>query len=279
MSATPNPQTPKASHAILFMLDGCRPDALGPATSPAIWRLLERGAGCLAAQTVMPSITLPCHTSLFYSLPPAVHGVVTNDWSPFAGATSLAEAISDAGYSTMAFYTWEQLRDLAAPGTLDAVYYHRYSEEGMTALVDLAATTIAALKPTFAFVYLEATDAAGHRFGWMSPEYRAAVASSDRAVAGVLAALEEAGILDQTFVVVMADHGGHGHSHGTDSEDDMTIPVIFSGTGVRQSQTITSPVTILDIAPTLLTCLSLPVPPHWQGRIVSEAMVDGGDGS
>ena len=261
------------------MLDGCRPDALGPATSPAIWRLLEQGAGCLAAKSVMPSITLPCHTSLFYSLPPAVHGVVTNDWSPFAGATSLTEAISDAGYSTMAFYTWEQLRDLAAPGTLDAVYYRRFSEEGMTAVADLAATTIATLKPTFAFVYLEATDAAGHRFGWMSPEYMAAVAFSDRAVAGVLTALEEVGILDQTFVVVMADHGGHGHTHGTDSADDMTIPVIFSGAGVRRSQIIASPVSILDVAPTLLTALGLAVPPHWQGRIISEAMVDSHDGS
>ena len=93
-------------------------------------------------------------------------------------------------------------------------------------------------------------------------------------MAGVLTALEEAGILGQTLVVVMADHGGHGHTHGTDSADDMTIPVIFSGAGVRPNQVIASPVSYPQHHAYVAHSLGLPVPPHWHGRIIAE--VDGG---
>lgn len=273
MSTTASGGAGKAGHVILFSLDGCRPDALGPEASPTIWALRDRGASCLTAQTVVPSVTLPCHTALFFSLPPSRHGVMTNDWIPFSIAPSLTEVINDAGYSTMAFYMWEPLRDLAAPGTLDLVFYRRYSDGGMSAVVDAAVTTLRSAQPTFTFVYLEATDAEGHRFGWMSPEYMAAVAECDAGVAAVLQAAAETGMLEQTVVVVLADHGGHGHGHGTEMPEDMTIPVIFSGAGVRQGHALTGPVSILDVAPTVLACLGLSAPDAWEGRAVTEALV------
>ncbi len=68
-----------AKRVILFLLDGCRPDAITAASAPVICGLMARGAWTLKAQTIMPSITLPCHTSLFYSLLPARHGVLSND--------------------------------------------------------------------------------------------------------------------------------------------------------------------------------------------------------
>lgn len=263
----------KAKHVILFLLDGCRPDALGPDTSPVIWGLRANGASCLTSRTVMPSITLPCHTALFYSLPPSRHGVTTNDWVPFSLAPSLTEVINDAGYGTTAFYTWEQLRDLAAPGTLDMAFYRRYNENGMALVAQATATTIRTAKPTFTFVYLEATDAVGHRFGWMSPQYLAAVTECDAAVGEVLRAVDEAGLRERTAVVVMADHGGHEYSHGTEMPEDMTIPVIFSGAGVRQGHVLEGPVSILDVAPTVLACLDLAAPEAWEGCVLAEALI------
>ena len=34
------------------------------------------------AQTVMPSVTLPCHMSLFHSVAPDRHGILTNTYTP-----------------------------------------------------------------------------------------------------------------------------------------------------------------------------------------------------
>ena len=259
------------TRVVLFLLDGCRPDALDAAGTPVFQSLCRRGAWTLHARTVMPSITLPCHMSLFHAVPPVVHGVMTNDWSaPSAQVPSLVTVLSDLGYGTAAFYTWEQLRDLAPPGTLDVSFYRRYSEDGFAEVVGMAADTISSTLPTFSFVYLEAADALGHRYGWMSPEYLEAVRQSDAAVGQVLEALGGVGSLGDTVFVVMADHGGHEHGHGTDLPEDMTIPFVICGPGVRTDYEIKANVSILDIAPTILNCLGLSAPESWAGRTLEE---------
>ena len=74
--------TATANHVILFVIDGLRPDALGQAATPHIDRLVARGAHTWRAQTVTPSVTLPCHVSLFCAVPPTRPRVPTNVWTP-----------------------------------------------------------------------------------------------------------------------------------------------------------------------------------------------------
>ncbi len=266
---------PVAKRVILFMLDGCRPDALEAADAPVMDRLRRQGSWTGQARTVMPSITLPCHTSLFYSAHPEQHGIMTNDWTPLdPPLPSLIEVINDSGYDTAAFYSWEQLRDMAPPGTLDLSVYRRFSPSNAEELGGVAAREIARQRPTFAFVYLEATDAAGHRYGWMSSAYLQAVAQSDAIIGRVIASLDAAGELEDTICIVMADHGGHDHGHGTAQAEDMTIPWIVWGTGVRANHIIQQPVHITDVAPTILHLLGIPIPPEWQGQVVGEIVAE-----
>jgi glycerophosphoryl diester phosphodiesterase len=273
--AESEPPLPRAKRVVLFMLDGCRPDALDDAHTPVIDRLRCEGAWTAQARTVMPSITLPCHTSLFYSVHPEQHGITTNDWTPLdPPLPSLIEVISDSGYETAAFYSWEQLRDMAPPGTLDTSVYRRFSEHTVDELGRAAASEIVRRRPTFAFVYLEATDATGHRYGWMSPTYLQAVTKSDGIVGQVIDALAAAGDLDETVCMVMADHGGHDHGHGTASTEDMTIPWIAWGAGVRRNHAVHGPVHITDVAPTVLYLLGIPIPSEWQGQVIGEALAE-----
>lgn len=273
--ASESPPSPVAKRVVLFSLDGCRPDALDQAATPVIDRLRREGAWTGRARTVMPSITLPCHTSLFYSAYPTQHGITTNDWTPLdPPLPSLIEVISDNGYETAAFYTWEQLRDMAPPGTLDLCVYHRFTIPNFERLGRVAAQEIARLRPTFAFVYLEATDAAGHRYGWMSPGYLEAVVKSDAIIGEVMQALDAAGDLGETVFIVMADHGGHDHGHGTDAPEDMTIPWLAWGAGIRRGHVIQGEVHITDAAPTILHLLGLPIPPEWQGRVLGEILAE-----
>lgn len=65
---------------LLTLLDGMRPDALTACGSEFANELLQNtGTYTLTATTVMPSVTLPCHMSLFHSVPPERHGIVTNN--------------------------------------------------------------------------------------------------------------------------------------------------------------------------------------------------------
>lgn len=270
-----SPLEPRAKRVILFMLDGCRPDAIEAAHTPIIDRMRREGAWTSRARTVMPSITLPCHTSLFYSALPEEHNITSNDWTPLEPPLpSLLEVISDSGYETAVFYTWEQLRDMAPPGTLDTSVYRRYSDSAVEELGRVAAREIARLRPTFAFVYLEATDAIGHRYGWMSPAYLAAVEKSDQIIGQVVDALDSVGELAETVCIVMADHGGHGHGHGTDCAEDMTIPWIIWGPGLRANHEIQGPVHITDVAPTVLHLLGIPIPGEWHGTALDEIMAE-----
>jgi arylsulfatase A-like enzyme len=85
--------------------------------------------------------------------------------------------------------------------------------------------------------------------------------------------LERAGILDETLLVLTADHGGHERSHGSDSSEDMTVPLIMRGPGIKKSCNIEGPTSILDIAPTITRVLGLATPPGWQGRPLMEALL------
>ena len=67
---------PTQSAPTLFvMIDGLRPDALAKIDCPTLSGLRARGASTLSARSVMPSVTLPCHTSIFHAVPPTRHGV------------------------------------------------------------------------------------------------------------------------------------------------------------------------------------------------------------
>ncbi len=68
----------------------------------------------------------------------------------------------------------------------------------------------------------------------------------------------------------MADHGGHDHGHGTDRPEDMTVPLIFCGPGVKRGYHIKRTVSTMDVAPTILYALGIPIPEAWQGDVLVE---------
>lgn len=263
---------------VLFSVDGMRPDAMTQADAPAMRRLREQGAYTLSARTVMPSITLPTHMSMFHGVPPEVHGVISNEWRPIPGSSfpGLIDLLRQQTRHAAVFYTWEELRDLWRPGS--AAYtgfvniYARGGDVSDAAIARLAADYIVRERPDFTFVYLGLTDEIAHRSGWMSAEYLRAVAGADAAIASVLTQMEQAHMLDSTAVIVTADHGGHGQQHGTDVPEDMTIPWVVAGPGIKRSYQIQTPVRIFDTAPTIAALLGLPIPGAWQGIPVLEIL-------
>jgi arylsulfatase A-like enzyme len=97
--------------------------------------------------------------------------------------------------------------------------------------------------------------------------YDAETRYADEMIGGVLEALEQRNLLDRTLVIVTSDHGEeflehgfltHGHSL---YEELLRIPLIVrfpDGTGRRTR--IETPVSLVDVAPTVLSFLGLPLP-------------------
>ncbi len=60
--------------------------------------MLARSAASFCAQTVTPSVTLPCHMSLFHSVTPQRHGTTTNTYAPqVRPVRGLCEVLAAAG--------------------------------------------------------------------------------------------------------------------------------------------------------------------------------------
>ncbi len=247
---------------ILILVDGMRPDSITGV--PEAQELIKSSASALDAATVMPSVTLPCHMSLFHSVGPERHGTTTNTYAPqVRPINGLCEVLAAAGKSCAFFYNWEQLRDLSRPGSLVHSYFACGGRMGYEAANDsVAAAAIERLKQgdvDFAFIYLGNVDEVGHRYGWMGPEYMDAVVKSWKNIAEILSALPE------YAAIVTADHGGHERSHGTDGPQDMTIPIILHGDGFAPGSVVEN-AGILDIAPTIAKLLGAAPDRDWEGK-------------
>jgi len=254
------------ARTILILIDGMRPDALQAARTPTMDRIMQAGFYHLSAQTVMPSITLPCHMSLFHSVTPARHGITSNTYTPMARPIrGLFDVLSQAGFSTASFYNWEQLRDLSLPGSLTASLMLAGEQAPKLAtdqqLTALTAQWLRQHPMDFTFVYLGNTDTAGHQHGWMSAPYLQAIETADACLQTLLDALG-----DEVNVFVTADHGGHEQHHGTDSPQDLTTPILAAGPMIPALGALSAPASILDIAPTILALFDEKAPPEWIGK-------------
>ena len=263
-------------NVVLVSIDGLRPDAIARFDAPNLQRLMGEGSYSLAARTIMPSTTLPSHTSMLSGEPPDDHGVFWNnvtsakvDVVDFPTVFSVARS---HGYRTAAFFSKAKFGPLQRPGTLDysqapGGWFGRWSG---SRTVDDARSYLRSAKPNLLFVHLAETDAAGHSSGWMSHAYGQAVQTADAALGRLIAAADETYGKGNYSLLVTADHGGHAYGHGTSDPQDVTIPWIAWGRGVNKGQ-LKEKIDTFDTAPTVLWLLGVEEPDEWDGSAVEDA--------
>jgi arylsulfatase A-like enzyme len=249
-------------HVVVISIDGLRPDAIAKFRATTLQRLMREGSYTLAARTIMPSRTLPSHTSMLTGEEPEKHGITwnsneTDDHGVVAVPTVFAKA-HEAGFQTAAFFSKGKFNHLEVPNTLD----HAEAPQGddkwsADRTVGNVERYLEKASPNLLFVHIGEPDYAGHRFSWMSTFYGSAVRKADQAVARVLAASDRSFGAGKYTVIVTADHGGHGWDHGSDDARDVTIPWISWGEGVRRGAPLGDKVRTMDTAVTALWLLGL----------------------
>ena len=248
---------------LMLLVDGMRPDSI--TNIELAQKVIASSASTMSATTVMPSVTLPCHMSLFHSVDPSRHGTTTNTFAPqVRPVTGLCEVLAKNNKTCAFFYDWEELRDLTRPGSLSHAFFTNGAKIGFGAadslVTDDAIDYLTQQQPNFAFLYLGNPDETGHRFGWMSEQYLDAVRGAWNEIDRVLKALPQ----DYT-VIFLADHGGHDRTHGTPCPEDMTIPMIILGAAADRVGSLEG-VTIKDIAPTVTALLGVEPGEEWEGK-------------
>jgi arylsulfatase A-like enzyme len=261
---------------VIVLIDGLRPDAVSPETSPALSALAAEYTWAEEATTVRPSVTVAALASLATGVAPATHGLLspgTGFLSRLVALRPLARELSrrDIPAQVMAGTVGPLERSLA--GTLiRGAGVSRFQPAGdhAEAIVDVSLPRIRLLRRGLSLVYLADCDRAGHEFGWMSGPYFEALARVDRAMTRL------AELTRDSLVVVVSDHGGGGEQErGHDEPHPLNdrITLLLAGPEVAREHRITRPVSLLDIPPTVLAYFEVPVPAGYEGRVIDEAVI------
>jgi arylsulfatase A-like enzyme len=103
------------------------------------------------------------------------------------------------------------------------------------------------------------------------PDYYGCIAKIDESVGTVLGALAERGIAENTIVVFVSDHGCHFRTRNSEykrspHESSIHIPLVIQGPGFNRAMEIPELTSQIDVTPTLLAAVGVPIPGSMQGR-------------
>jgi arylsulfatase A-like enzyme len=126
-------------------------------------------------------------------------------------------------------------------------------------------------KPNLCGIIYDQPDGVGHSIGWRTPEYMAKILELDGALKEIMTALNEAGILEESVVIVTSDHGGVDKGHGGMSMDEMQRPLVFYGKNVKKGHIIEESTVVYDLAATMAWLLDVERPQVWTGRPITSA--------
>ena len=268
-------------HVFVVGIDAMSTQGMEKANTPNIDYLMKNGAVCRSVRTVIPSSSAPNWGSMLAGAGVEAHGITSNDWAPDNYKVKPV-GITDYGlFPTIVYvvrkqlpndkigmiYQWSGFGSLFEKNVANVDKSYETELKTAEALAEYIRTE----KPTFTFTQLDDVDHCGHTFGHMTEEYLKSIEEADKCVGMVLKAVKDAGIEDESIIIIVADHGGIGYGHGGESWEEMTVPFILYGKNIKKGFEIQQQTYMYDVAPTIAYALRLDVPYAWTGRPIRSA--------
>jgi arylsulfatase A-like enzyme len=283
-----------ADHLLLITLDTTRADRLGcygrrDAGTGWLDSLAEAGTRVERAYAQTP-ITLPSHLSILTGVHPPRTGVHVNGQTEMhPGIRTLPEILSEKGFYTVAavggFPLASRYPVRRGFQRYDDTMVDPRNPEGVERDAGLVVRAAARLldhhdgRRTFLWVHLfdphdpyEPPSPFLERFP--GDPYQGEIARMDAALADLMRDVEAVLPRGDLAVCVVGDHGEALGEHGEPThgfflyEGTVRVPLILSGPRVPSGKVLEETVQTVDLVPTLLDLLDIPVPDGLDGRIV-----------
>lgn len=289
-----------ARNVLLITVDTLRADQLGAygaqlGISPHI-DALARGGVVFENAISQSSWTLPAIASLLTSTHPSTHGVDRYVDRLDPSYETLCEILAGAGFATAAVSSHVYVgprygMDQGIAEFDDSLSLGQRQVEQKVSSPEVSRRGIAWLEgatqrePRW-FLWLHYFDPhypyvrhgeGGEAIGDTLADYRGEIAFTDRWIGEVLGALERLGAADETLVLLVSDHGEEFREHGklrhgyTLFREVVHVPLLMRVPGLAPTR-VREAVSGVDVLPTLLELLGLPVPETAFGRSLVPAM-------
>jgi arylsulfatase A-like enzyme len=299
---------------ILISLDTLRADRLAAygayrRTTPQIDAFARDAVVFTDTWSVRPE-TSGSHMSIFTSLFPSEHGVTSFINSPSPAIELLAERLRREGYLTRAYtedggvwanagfargfsaYAERRSADFVYRGEADATFADgtRWVEAHVDRTFFLFLHTYQVHSPysppadyRALFADVPGREPPGTRQFALAYDQEARYL--DDHVGPFLATLARLGLSDRTIVIILSDHGEEFGEHGrmghgrTLHQEVLRVPLVIAAPGLLAPAQVTTPTSLLDVAPTVLDLLDLAATPEHRGislRPRTRAVASGG---
>ena len=136
-------------------------------------------------------------------------------------------------------------------------------------------------KPDFLFIHFDSCDAAGHKNGYATPAFMEQIHKVDKLIGDIYSAIEEANMIEDTLLMLIADHGGANTEKGTGSHGGWTDGekyVTFAAMGKGVNQTEIKTMNIRDLAAIVLYAMGIKSPDldenGWTSQVPEDIFAD-----
>eukprot|EP00244_Chara_vulgaris_P005704 TRINITY_DN2213_c0_g1_i8.p1 TRINITY_DN2213_c0_g1~~TRINITY_DN2213_c0_g1_i8.p1 ORF type:complete len:501 (-),score=91.94 TRINITY_DN2213_c0_g1_i8:113-1615(-) len=211
---------------LLISADGFRWDYVKKVDTPNIHRLINEGTSADGGIIpVFPSVTFPNHYSIVTGLYPENHGIINQKFvDPDTGGKfrpgvvdpkfwvgePIWETATKQGIRAATYY-WPGADVTRNDWECGNTYCHLFnSTKPFEERVD---TTLAYFdmpeseRPQLITLYFNEPDATGHQWGSDAPQVNEKIALVDQMIGRLLTGLEQRRVLDDTHIIMLADHG------------------------------------------------------------------------
>ena len=259
------------SKVILVLSDGLRYDTAA-ASMGYLGHLVEAKLASLYKVTgELPSISRPMYETIHTGLPASSHGIVANQVVRTSIKPNIFHSARAAGRITAAAaYYWiselynrspyDPIEDREVDKDELSIQHGRFYTQDEFPDIDLFATAgmlVRRFNPDYLLVHPMGMDNTGETYGANSKEYRSHAIRQDRWLATYLTEWMGLGY----DILVTADHGINADGlHGGTTPDVREVPLYFIRPRLTGLGYVPTPVSQLQIAPTICKLLELEIP-------------------
>lgn len=280
-------QTPAAKHVVYMCFDAMSAIGIQRAETPNFNRMIESGAVSMHTRCGIPSNSSPNWETIATAAPFEMTGVLDNGVSPRNG-TVIPALLSENGFFPTIFETIREQRpdariykfgescwvsgmynmsvfDVAVPERSDVK--HLTPDEA----IHQAADAFVADRPELMFIAIDMPDHEGHTWGHESQGYFDCLHHIDELVGDFVRKVEESGLIDDTVIIITADHGGINYGHGGSTMAEIEVPVIMYGGPVTRGKVMEHINMNYDTPATVAGLLGVQLPWECHGKFIKEA--------